>query len=49
MTNQTNKILFATGAARGLGRAIVERFLGDGASVLAFDNNGKNLRGAQSQ
>lgn len=39
----SNKILFATGAARGLGRAIVERFLQDGASVLAFDSNAENL------
>jgi 3-oxoacyl-[acyl-carrier protein] reductase len=47
MTNQTNKILFATGAARGLGKAIVERFLADGASVLAFDNNADNLHAAE--
>jgi 3-oxoacyl-[acyl-carrier protein] reductase len=47
MTNQTNKILFATGAARGLGKAIVERFLADGASVLAFDNNAENLHAAE--
>lgn len=49
MADQTNKILFATGAARGLGKAIVERFLRDGASVLAFDNNAENLRAAQSE
>lgn len=47
MTNQTNKILFATGAARGLGKVIVERFLADGASVLAFDNNAENLHAAE--
>jgi 3-oxoacyl-[acyl-carrier protein] reductase len=42
----TNKILFATGAARGLGKAIVERFLHDGASVLAFDSHAENLAAA---
>ncbi|MCX6049629.1 MAG: SDR family oxidoreductase [Chloroflexi bacterium] len=42
----TNKVLFATGAARGLGKAIAERFLHDGASVLAFDNNAENLAAA---
>ncbi len=49
MTDQTNKILFATGAARGLGKAIVERFLREGASVLAFDNNAENLRAVESE
>lgn len=44
MTNATvNKILFATGAARGLAKAIVARFLRDGANVLAFDSNAANL------
>lgn len=38
-----HKIIFATGAARGLGKAIVERFLQEGACVLAFDNNAENL------
>ncbi|MBZ0296031.1 MAG: SDR family oxidoreductase [Anaerolineae bacterium] len=37
------KVLFATGAARGLGRAIVERFLKDGYQVLAFDVDANNL------
>jgi len=49
MADQSNKILFATGAARGLGKAIVERFLRDGASVLAFDNNAGNLAAAESE
>jgi 3-oxoacyl-[acyl-carrier protein] reductase len=44
MTNPTSgKVLFATGAARGLGKAIVERFLRDGANILAFDSNALNL------
>jgi 3-oxoacyl-[acyl-carrier protein] reductase len=44
VTNATvNKILFATGAARGLAKAIVARFLRDGANVLAFDSNAANL------
>ena len=44
MTNTTsNKILFSTGSARGLGKAIVARFLRDGANVLAFDSNAGNL------
>ena len=50
MSNRfADKILFATGAARGLGKAIVERFLAEGASVLAFDNNAENLRAAESE
>jgi 3-oxoacyl-[acyl-carrier protein] reductase len=44
MTNTTSpKVLFATGAARGLGKAIVERFLRDGTNILAFDSNAANL------
>ena len=38
------KIAFATGAARGLCKAIVERYLRDGAQVLAFDHNAENLQ-----
>ena len=34
---KNNRVLFATGAARGLGKAIVGRFLRDGYNVLAFD------------
>ena len=37
------QVVFATGAARGLCKAIVARFLHDGAVVLAFDNNAENL------
>lgn len=50
MTNTTsNKILFSTGSARGLGKAIVERFLRDGANVLAFDSNASNLAAATQE
>lgn len=46
MTNtQSTKVLFATGAARGLAKAVVARFLRDGANVLAFDSNADNLAG----
>jgi 3-oxoacyl-[acyl-carrier protein] reductase len=38
------KVAFATGAARGLCKAIVERYLRDGACVLAFDHHEENLR-----
>jgi 3-oxoacyl-[acyl-carrier protein] reductase len=37
------RVAFATGAARGLCKAIVERYLRDGAKVLAFDHNAENL------
>jgi 3-oxoacyl-[acyl-carrier protein] reductase len=43
----TKRVMFATGAARGLGKAIVERFLHDGYFVLAFDVHSDNLRSAQ--
>jgi 3-oxoacyl-[acyl-carrier protein] reductase len=38
------KVAFATGAARGLCKAIVERYLRDGASILAFDFHEQNLQ-----
>jgi 3-oxoacyl-[acyl-carrier protein] reductase len=50
MTNTTvNKVLFATGAARGLAKAIVARFLRDGANVLAFDSNAANLEACRRE
>jgi 3-oxoacyl-[acyl-carrier protein] reductase len=47
--SQSSKVLFATGAARGLAKAIVERFLHDGARILAFDNHGANLQAAEQE
>ena len=38
------KVAFATGAGRGLCKAIVERYLRDGASVLALDHHEQNLQ-----
>ena len=38
------KVAFATGAARGLCQAIVERYLMEGARVLAFDFHALNLQ-----
>lgn len=40
------KVVFATGAARGLCKAIVARYLRDGANVLAFDYHAENLHAA---
>jgi NAD(P)-dependent dehydrogenase (short-subunit alcohol dehydrogenase family) len=40
------KVVFATGAARGLCQAIVARYLRDGAQVMAFDNHAENLQAA---
>jgi len=34
------KGVVVTGAAQGIGRGIVERFVGEGAGVVAFDKNG---------
>jgi 3-oxoacyl-[acyl-carrier protein] reductase len=43
------KVVFATGAARGLCKAIVTRYLHDGATILAFDNQAENLRRAAQE
>lgn len=37
MTHLTNKVAFVTGAAGGIGAAIVRRFAQDGATVIATD------------
>jgi 3-oxoacyl-[acyl-carrier protein] reductase len=50
MTNSiSNKVVFATGAARGLCKTIVQRFLRDGAYVLAFDSNAANLEASNRE
>jgi len=44
MNQPTNsKVVFVTGAARGLGKAIAERFLTEGANLIAFDSNEEGL------
>jgi 3-oxoacyl-[acyl-carrier protein] reductase len=43
------KVVFATGAARGLCKAIVARYLADGASVMAFDYQAENLQAAAAE
>jgi 3-oxoacyl-[acyl-carrier protein] reductase len=49
ISTESTKILFATGAARGLCKAIVARFLRDGYHVLAFDNNAANLEASRQE
>ncbi|SVE19562.1 uncharacterized protein METZ01_LOCUS472416, partial [marine metagenome] len=43
----TGKEIFITAAGQGIGRAIVERFLSEGASITATDINLKLLDGLQ--
>ena len=40
MSRFAGKGVVVTGAAQGIGRGIVERFVGEGAGVVAFDKNG---------
>ena len=42
----SHQVVFVTGAARGLAKAITERFLRDDAYILAFDSNQDNLTAA---
>ena len=37
------KVAIVTGAASGIGRAVAERFLKEGASVFAVDRNSEML------
>jgi NAD(P)-dependent dehydrogenase (short-subunit alcohol dehydrogenase family) len=41
--SQHSKVVIVTGGARGLGRACLERFLNDGATVVAVDIDGAGL------
>lgn len=38
-----NRVALVTGAASGIGHAVVRRFLAEGAKVVAFDRDGKSL------
>ena len=40
----TGKLAVVSGGASGIGYAIVERFLNDGAKVAILDNNGNTLK-----
>lgn len=48
MSRFSEKGVVVTGAAQGIGLAIVQRFLDEGASVLAFDRNADVLQSAIS-
>ena len=46
MARFTGKSVVVTGAAQGMGLALVQRFLDEGANVVAFDNNADRLLSA---
>jgi 3-oxoacyl-[acyl-carrier protein] reductase len=49
MSNLKDKVLYITGAGRGLGKAITERFLEEGAFVCAFEINEENLQSSVAE
>jgi 3-oxoacyl-[acyl-carrier protein] reductase len=49
MSQFGGKGVVVTGAAQGIGLAIVRRFLDEGASVVAFDRNAEQLQSATSR
>ena len=46
---QTNRVAMVTGAANGIGRAIVDRFLADGHAVVGVDVAGDDLQLAATE
>jgi NAD(P)-dependent dehydrogenase (short-subunit alcohol dehydrogenase family) len=44
MSRFTGKSVVVTGAAQGIGLALIQRFLNEGANVVAFDNNADRLQ-----
>lgn len=48
MKRLDGKIAVVTGASSGIGRAIVESFVAEGATVVAFARNGESLRELQA-
>jgi NAD(P)-dependent dehydrogenase (short-subunit alcohol dehydrogenase family) len=46
MSRFTGKSAVVTGAAQGIGLALVQRFLDEGGNVVAFDNNADRLLSA---
>ncbi len=45
----SSKVGFVTGAARGIGRAVAERFLAEGYAVALVDIDGPTLRGTEKE
>ncbi|KAA0873988.1 3-(cis-5,6-dihydroxycyclohexa-1,3-dien-1-yl)propanoate dehydrogenase [Nitrincola tapanii] len=49
MKTLENKVVFISGGADGIGRAVVERFLAEGACVTVLDLNQEKLEALQAQ
>lgn len=48
MKRLEGKIAVVTGASSGIGRSIVERYVAEGATLVAFGRNGSNLEALES-